>query len=315
VEPLERVEPEAGMKVLVVLVVCLAVLGAAPARSYDEITVADGGTVTGKVTLTRGKPIPKGFNLITFPDPVYCGRISTGTGWRLLEDFTFGPDGGLKDVVVLIKDIGRGKAFTFTPPTIEAKDCRFMPFLTVVRDRHDVVVVNMDPVMHDIQAYETSHLGPRVLFNTPLPMNPHHPKSGVSAEYHKHIPGEPMKEVIHMTKDRRIFVMQCGFHAYMESWGLAVDNPYYAVTGTDGTFSIPDIPPGQYTLVAWHPGVGKTLEQKIVVPVKQTVLANFTFESPKGRRSAHEMVENPHFGPEALGKSLDVKPTLELQKP
>ncbi len=294
---------------------CLALLCTVPAWSYDEMTVSDGGTITGKVTIIGGKPVPKGFNLITFPDPVYCGRISTGTGWRLLEDFKIAPDGGLKDVVVLIKDIERGKAFTFNPPTIEARDCRFMPFLTVVRDQAEVVVVNMDPVFHDIQAYETSQLGPRVLFNTPLPMNPHHPKLGVDAEYHKHIPGEPMKETIHMTKGRRIFVMQCGFHAYMESWGLAVDNPYYAITGDDGAFSIPGVPPGEYVLMAWHPAVGKVLEQKITVSAKQTVRAHFTVESPKGRRSAHEVEDNPRFGLEALGRSIDIKPTLELQKP
>ncbi|MEW6545211.1 MAG: carboxypeptidase-like regulatory domain-containing protein [Nitrospirota bacterium] len=291
------------------------VCAASPGWSYEEIAVTDGGAITGRVTIAGGKPTPKGFNLITFPDPVYCGRISTGTGWRLLEDFRIAPDGALQDVVVLIQDIERGKAFTFNPPTIEARDCRFLPFLTVVRDQHDVVVVNMDPVMHDIQAYETSHLGPRVLFNTPLPMNPHHPKSGVSAEYHKHIAGEPMKEPIRMTKGRRIFVMQCGFHAYMESWGLAVDNPYYAVTGADGTFTIPDVPPGDYTLAAWHPGVGKMLEQKVTVPAKQTVQASFTFQSPRGRRSAHEIEENPRFGLDALGKPVDIKPTLELQKP
>lgn len=288
---------------------------ASPAWSYDEIAVTDGGTITGKVTISGGKPIPKGFNLITFPDPVYCGRISTGTGWRLLEDIRSAPDGGLKDVVVFIKDIERGKPFTFSPTTVEAKDCRFMPFMAVVRNEAEVVVVNMDPVMHDIQAYETSQLGPRVLFNTPLPMNPHHPKLGVDAEYHKHIPGEPMKEVIHMTKGRRIFVMQCGFHAYMESWGLAADNPYYAVTGEGGTFSIPDIPPGEYTLTAWHPSIGKMSEQKVTVAGQQRAQANFVLDAPKGRRSAHEIEENPHFGLEALGKTVDIKPTLELQKP
>lgn len=57
-------------------------------------------------------------------------------------------------------------------PQIEAKDCLFLPFTTVVRDDQSVTVVNMDPVMHDIQAYETSNLGARVLFNVPLPMNP-----------------------------------------------------------------------------------------------------------------------------------------------
>jgi len=302
------------MRVLVVVLCGWLALGLSAAWAYEEIQVPDGGTIAGKVTITEGIPIPKGFNLITFPDPVYCGRISNGTGWRILQEFSVAADGGLKDTVVLLMDVKKGKPFRFEPPTIEARDCRFLPFVSVVKDRSEVNVVNLDPVFHDIQAYETSHLGPRVLFNTPLPMNPHH-KRNVGADSHEHMAGQPMKEVIRMTKDRRIFVMQCGFHAYMESWGMAVDNPYFAITQADGTFSLRDVPPGDYTLMAWHPGVGTTIEKNVTVPAKQTVEANFVFESPKGRRSAHEIEENPHFGLGSLGKSIDIKPTLELQKP
>ncbi|MBK5280500.1 MAG: carboxypeptidase regulatory-like domain-containing protein [Nitrospiraceae bacterium] len=302
------------MRALLLVLCGWLMLGLSVAWAYEEIQVTDGGTITGKVTITEGKPIPKGFNLITFPDPVYCGRISTGTGWRVLQEFSVAADGGLKDAVVVLVDATKGKPFTFEPPTIEAKDCRFLPFVSVVKDRSEVNIVNMDPVFHDIQAYETSHLGPRVLFNTPLPMNPHH-KHNVGADSHEHLAGQPMKEVIRMTKDRRIFVMQCGFHAYMESWGLAVDNPYFAITQADGTFSLPDVPPGDYTLVAWHPGVGTMTEKKVTVPAKQMVDADFVFEFPKGRRSAQVIEENPHFGLGSLGKSIDIKPTLELQKP
>lgn len=264
--------------------------------------------------MTEGKPIPKGFNLITFPDPVYCGRISTGTGWRILEEFTLSADRGLKDTVIFLKDATKGKPFNFVPPTIEARDCRFLPFVTVVKDRAEIRVINMDPVFHDVQAYEMSELGPRVIFNTPLPMNPLHQRD-VGSESHEHLAGQPMIEVVKLTKKRRFFIMQCGFHAYMESWGVAVDNPYYMVTDSEGTFSLDDIPAGEYTLMAWHPGVGTVLEMKVTVSAKQTVQADFTFESPKGRRSVHEITENPHFGLEALGKSVEIVPTLKLQKP
>ncbi len=174
--------------------------------------------------------------------------------------------------------------------------------------------MNMDPVMHDIQAYETSQLGPRVLFNTPLPMNPHH-KRFVSAESHKHLAGEPVTEVIHMTKGRRIFLMQCGFHAYMESWGFAVDNPYFALTGDDGTFSLTDVPPGDYTLMVWHPGVGTMLQRKVTVTEKGLSNVDFDFKAPQGRRSVHEIEQNPHYGPESLGKVVDIRPTLQRQVP
>ena len=297
-------------------VALLCAIGACWSSSwaYDEIPVTDGGSISGTVTMIGGKPTPKGYNLITFPDPVYCGRISTGTGWRILDEFAMGAGNGLKDVVVVLTDATKGKPFKFEPLTIEARDCRFLPFVTVVKDGADVVVMNMDPVMHDIQAYETSQLGPRVLFNTPLPMNPHH-KRVVTAESHEHLPGQPVKEEIHMTKGRRLFVMQCGFHAYMESWGFAVDNPYYALTGDGGTFTLTDVPPGEYTLMAWHPGVGTTLQKTVTVTGKDVTTADFSFDAPKGRRSVHEIEENPHYGPESLGKVVDIRPTLQRQVP
>jgi hypothetical protein len=291
------------------------VLGVSGASAYQETPVVDGGRIVGKITLKGGKPVPRGFNLVTFPDPLYCGRISNGTGWRLLKEFTIGEKNGVKDVVVMLTGIERGKPFAFQDPRIEAVDCQFRPPVTVVQDHHTVTVVNMDPVMHDIQAYETSELGPRVLFNRPLPMNPHHPRTaGASAEYHKHIPGDPMVQDIQMTKGRRVFVMQCGFHAYMESWGLAVDNPYYALTDQAGRFEIGDIPPGQYKLVVWHPQSRQTIEQDVTIPAKGSTTMNVEIQPREGTRAGMDTVENPRFSLGILG-SAEIKPTLELQQP
>jgi len=216
---------------------------------------------------------------------------------------------------VMLTGIQRGKPFDFPVTRIEARDCRFLPYINVLRGVGKVEVVNMDPVMHDIQAYETSELGPRVLFNVPLPMNPHHPKAaGANAEYHKHIPGESKTQEISMSKGRRIFVMQCGFHAYMESFGYAVDNPYYALTDQSGHFTIPDVPPGTYKLMAWHPQARSLVEQEITVTAKGSVTVNFEVQPREGARAGMEVEENPHFGLGLLGEK-EIKPTLELQQP
>ncbi|MBI5853981.1 MAG: hypothetical protein HZB35_01865 [Nitrospirae bacterium] len=69
------------------------------------------------------------------------------------------------------------------------------------------------------------------------------------------------------------------------------------------------------TLVAWHPGVGVMMEKKITVAAKQTLQADFAFDSPRGRRSVHEIEDNPHFGLGSLGKSVNIRPSLELQTP
>lgn len=288
-----------------------------PAWSYTEISVGNGGSLKGKVTLLGDKPRPMAMNLVTIPDAVYCGRISTGTGWRIVEDFIIGPDGSLKDAVVMLKDIEKGKAFTLQKVEVEAIDCDFLPFVNVIKDRDELTVINMDPIEHDIQGYETAReRGARILFNRPLPMNPFHKVMGLFGENaHTHLPGKPMVEKIHLRKNRNIFVMQCGFHPYMFSWGVVLDNPYYSITKEDGVFELSDIPPGEYKVVVWHPGMKTYLEETAKIEAGKTSTVNFQYTSPKGRRSAHEMHDNPRFGQELLEEGEKIIPSLRKQVP
>ncbi len=299
------------------LALSLGVIGLGPAWSYTETEVANGGTIRGNVSLLGGMPRPMAFNLVTIPDAVYCGRISTGTGWRIVEDFIVGSDKGLKDVVVMLKDMKRGKPLKMETIRIEAIDCDFLPFVNVLRDHDEITVVNMDPVEHDIQGYETSRVrGARVLFNRPLPMNRFHQLVNfMGGENHTHLAGAPMIQEVHLQKGRNIFVTQCGFHPYMFSWGVVVDNPYFAITKEDGMFELTDVPAGTYTLALWHPGMKVTLERQATVKPDGVVVTNFEYQSPKGRRSVHEMVENPHFGLELLGEGVKIVPSVRHQKP
>jgi len=288
--------------------------------AYEEITVSDGGTLMGTVKLEGVVPKPKGYNLLTLPDPYYCGRISDGQGWRILQPFQVGPEAEFREVVVYLDGIDKGKPFDETGvPKIEAKDCLFVPFTTIVRDDQTVTVVNMDPVMHDIQAYETSHLGPRVLFNVPLPMNPQHPRNlkdrSDAAMYHKHMAGAPMKQLVNLSKGRQTFVMQCGFHAYMESWGVAVSNPYFAKTDQQGRFTMTDVPPGTYKLVVWHPYIRSAIEQTVTIGPKGTVEANIVVPAPTGRLYANEVLEHAYVRynvPEETKKEID--PMIKKQE-
>ncbi len=288
--------------------------------AYEETTVLEGGTLTGSVKLTGQVPKPKGYNLTTLPDPFYCGRISDGQGWRILQPFNVGASGEFREVVVYLEGIDRGKPFDEkSVPQIEARDCLFLPFTTVVRDHQTVTVVNMDPVMHDIQAYETSQLGARVLFNVPLPMNPQHPRNfkdrSEAALYHKHMAGAPMKELVTLSKDRRIFVMQCGFHAYMESWGVSVINPYFAKTDEQGRFTITDVPPGTYKLVVWHPYIRTVNEQIVTIATKRTTEAILVVPAPTGRLYANEVLEHDYVRYSVTEEQKkEIEPMVHKQK-
>jgi hypothetical protein len=288
-------------------------VGAWPSFAYDVIAVQHGGTVEGTIRLNGAMPEPKGFNLITFPDPAYCGRISNGRGWRLLRDFLVNQQGGLKDAIVLLEGVEAGKPFELSVPLIEARDCQFAPFMTIIRNGHAVEVINMDPVMHDIQGYETSiEAGARVLFNSPLVMNHQHHRGDIHA-MHNHAPGKSLVGPLYLNRGRRTFYMQCGFHAYMESWAMAVNNPYYALTDANGSYKIDNIPPGTYQLVVWHPQTGPGVTKMVMVQPDGKLVEHLSLLAPKGNRSAFKVIDNPRFGPEALGYSVDIQPLVEHQ--
>lgn len=230
-----------------------------------------------------------------------------------MQPFTVDPNGGFKDVVILLTDIKKGKPFEYSPPRIEAVDCKFNPYIVVVRNRDKVEAVNMEPVLHDIQAYETSKMGARVLFNVPLPMSKKIKKHQLLEKVTvKNRAGKVITHPVKMRKGRNVYVMQCGFHAYMESWGLAVDHPYYMLSDQNGTYEISDIPPGTYKAMAWHPLLNQEFDVTIE-PGKTTTL-DIKFDSPKGRLYANEIEENPRFGLELLG-DVTINPIVERQVP
>lgn len=230
--------------------------------AYESATVMDGAAVRGKVTFAGTVPDPKEFELRRSPDRVYCGALSDGNGHRLLKEVNIGPDGGLKDVVVVVEDVERGKPFTFTDAEVEASLCQFLPFVTVVSDKRRVTVFNRDPVSHDIQGYVYDQTGVDIVLHRPALH-----ESGTT-------------DIVQLVKGRKVFTMQCGMHPYMQNWGYAIDNPYYAVTDIDGSFAIGDLPAGTYHIKAWHPILG-TQERTIAVKPNETVSLDWLFDAKR----------------------------------
>ena len=302
------------MKSFLITGLCLILsIPASSVWGYAVKEMAGGGTVRGTVTLSGAVPDPKAYNLVIFPDPEYCGRISNGNGWRLLRDFLVNEQGQVRNVVVLLEGVAEGKPFSLSVPRVEARDCRFLPFTTVVRSGHGIEVVNMDPVMHDIQAYETSTaMGTRVLFNSPLSFNRRHQRGDLHAT-HDHRPGESLVRQFQLSKKRRTFVMQCGFHAYMQSWAIAVDNPYYVLTDENGRFFLEDVPPGTYDLRAWHPGIKQVVKQQVTIEPGENLTVDFQLPSPGRRKTALTIRTPPRFTPAALGREFTIEPLLERQ--
>ena len=234
--------------------------GIGQGAAYEVAPVLDGGTVTGSVTFTGDVPPPKSFELRRAPDPAFCGALSDGLGYRLLREVAVGQEGRLQDVVIMIEGVRAGKPFVWQETRLETNICQFVPFVSVVRDHHPFSVTNLDPVSHDLQVYERDDEHVFIMFHRPALT-----KTGTT-------------DTVKFTGERREITMQCGMHPYMQGHGVAVDNPYFAMTGLDGAFTIKDLPAGAYRVTAWHPILG-TQEEQITVAPGGTASLGFTFHA------------------------------------
>jgi hypothetical protein len=229
------------------------------ALSYEEKPVTNGATIAGKVIFKGAVPPPRPFGLIVYPDMELCERISDGKGRRLLHDFMVSKDRGFQDVVVVVEGVEQGKSFSSSGPTIAVKDCSFTPLRSVIRDRQNMTFQNQDGVIHDIQTYAIANnkRGDRVFDRAALP-------------------NSTLVQEVRLPKGQKIVWTQCGKHSFMQTWFYAVDNPYYAITSEDGTFSIEDLPPGRYRVTAWHPFMNLR-EQTVEVAPNSKIDVHFEF--------------------------------------
>lgn len=281
-----------AMIAAVVGCICLGV--SSRASAYEEIPVPSGGTVSGRVLLTGPPPPARIFHLVFSPNLDFCGRISDGKGNRLLPDFRADREGGLQDVVVAVVGVERGKKFDYAP-RIELENCRITPFVTPIRNHVPLAINNKDSIVHDIQGYGLDDRSIFEIFNKPM------------------VPKTEAEKKIQLRKGHYLFRTQCGVHDFMQSWGMAVGNPYFAVTGPDGRYTIPDLPAGTYDLIAWHPRM-KVQSQRITVSGTATTEASFTFASSEVEIQLHDL-QTEYRLETALRPRQIPEPSVELQIP
>ena len=267
---------------------------ASPVRAYEEGPVVSGGTLSGRVFLKGTPPPARIFHLVFSPNIEFCGKISDGKGNRLLKEFHVSPDGGFQDVVVALVGVPRGKPFDYTP-ALTVDTCRITPFVTPVRNHHPIRLVNNDPVTHDIQAYTLQDDYTFAMFNKPMISKNHAVKQ------------------VRLRKDHYLFRTQCGVHDFMQSWGIAVGNPYFAVSGPDGSFQITDIPPGTYAVIAWHPHM-KVQAGEVTIAPNGSAQVEFRFDASEVKISLHDL-EKGYRLRTALDPLPMPVPSVELQTP
>jgi plastocyanin len=236
----------------------MGISNSALAEEYKEIEIKDSGSISGKVFLEGQVPSPRVFHLVLYPFEYFCKKISDGKDNRLLSEFSVSGKGELQDTVIVVEGISKGKAFPTPEVVIQSTDCVFHPYVSVVKNHQTIKVINNDPVVHNIQVYQ-SEKG-KIIFNSPLPVQS--TESGAL----NFEPGMHISQWI------------CGMHEYMQNWAYVVDNPYYAISQTDGSFQIDKIPPGRYTVTAWHARM-KVARKEVTISGGTITPVHFEFHS------------------------------------
>jgi hypothetical protein len=174
-------------------------------------------------------------------DKKVCGEVREEP---LVE---IGKDGGVRNAVAILKNVAKGKAWgePMESPQIDNEKCIFQPHVQIV-PLGDLGIHNSDPLLHNTHGF----YGKKTAFNVALPFK------GAKVERKLDKPG--------------IVRVECDVHGWMQGWIYVADNPYYALTGEDGTFIISEVPPGEYTLLIWQEHGGE-MERQVSVKSGETV--------------------------------------------
>ena len=226
---------------------------AAPAGA-ERVDPATAGSIMGMVSVDGMAPDNEPIRMNA--DPV-C--VQQASGPQFQETFVVGAEGNtLGNVFVYVKD-GLGN-YVYDPPsgsvTLDQQGCRYIPHVFGVRVGQELVIVNSDPTLHNVHA---------------TPAN--------NTEFNNGQPIQGMKMSHEFTATEVGLPFKCDVHGWMNAYVGVMDHPYFAVTGEDGKFELAGLPPGTYTVEAWHERLGTTT-QSVTIGASETGEANFTFQAP-----------------------------------
>jgi hypothetical protein len=217
------------------------------AQGYTVVTVTNGGTIQGVVKLAGTAPTIAPIEVTKNQD--YCGDSIPN------QVYVVGKDGGLQNVEVYLKDVTTGKALVTDPVAISLVNshCMFRPRVQGASVGQQITISSEDPVLHN--THPQNAVTNATIYNIALPFK------GFSVT--KPLPATP-----------ELIKVKCDAHEWMHAWIWEFDHPYFATTGDDGRFTIKDVPPGTYTLVAWQEATGET-SMSVTVAAGKTVTADF----------------------------------------
>ena len=176
------------------------------------------------------------------PTPVTTETVVTGAN-NILENVVVYISAGADDASV------PAQAVTFTQ-----KGCQYIPHVIALHTGQELHVVNGDQTSHNI-----------------------HPMAKTNPEWNKSQPaGSP--PIVQKFDSPEFISVKCQIHPWMHGWFAVLKTNHYSITGDGGAFTLPNLPPGKYTVTAWHEDYG-TQNQDVTVTGNETKSVDFSFKA------------------------------------
>jgi hypothetical protein len=209
---------------------------AAKPVEYFHVDPGTAGTLHGKVTFKGVKPARQ---LISMEAEAGCQQAHAGHP-AYDEPVMVGKGGGLANAFVYIQAGLEGKTFEPVKEVVnlDQSGCLFVPHLIGIRAAQPLDVKNSDAVSHNIH---------------PMPRN--------NREWNEQ-QGPQSGPAEHKFARREVMIpVKCNVHSWMHAYIGVMEHPYFAVTGPEGSFEWPNVPPGDYTVAVWHEKLGEQTQQ------------------------------------------------------
>jgi hypothetical protein len=212
--------------------------------------IASAADIIGTITLQGTPPAEVPYTPL-MNDPMFKSMY---TNTPTSHFYVVGPDHGLGDVIVYLKDVGNSTGPSQPPAVIDQQGGLYHPQILVIQTGQKLLVNNSDQCLHNVDVAPT-------VSGNPVSNQMQPPGSAPLA--------------FTFPQPEMFITFKCDIHPWMFAWVSVMSSPYYAISDQEGKFVIKNVPPGKYTLVADHRKLGKKSAE---IEVKDSnVTQNFTF--------------------------------------
>jgi len=207
----------------------------APGESADNSALTEPltgtETVSGTVKLLGDVPARKQLRMSADP---YCVKANEAGAFS--QSIVTGGQGGLAGVFVYLSaGVAPGsRAVSDDPVVLDQRGCMYEPRVVGVRVGQEIEFRNSDSTLHNVHAMPES-----------------------SRSFNLGMPRKGMTTRRRFSKPEVLVRVKCDVHPWMEAYVGVLDHPYFAVTDEQGRYSISGLVPGDYTLAAVHPRLGR----------------------------------------------------------